>query len=481
MAIHWDDVKANIKEFLVELRGQKIGILGFSMIFIMLVIGLLAPVIAPDAHTEWGPGNERWSNNPRAAPPAWIDYVTAKSYAHQKTLNTVSTRDSRQIGDNTIYIRSWNFKMDSDVPPKDIIAEIRGTADSVTSANIIIERPDDRSITLMSLSGSDVFHNGTVSKGMTTARSQAIRDTLYTHVSDYLREEEGMTSEEMISKVNMNPTKTIFGKANEDWLDSPDTLKGEYKLKLVVTGNNLKLNEDSKVILAGAVFGVMGTDYMRQDIWQGWVWGARYGLIAGGIVAVITIILGTFYGMTSAYYGGWVDELMQRGNEIAMGIPTLPILIMVLKFWRTSIWVFVLIYSLLMWRGIAKIIRSRGLQVRQDTYVEAAESLGSSSGRVIRSHMIPQILPYAVAEAALMVPMIIIAEAGLHMLGLGDPDIVTWGTQLTEANQSGATLNFTASWHWVLFPGLGMIFLGFGFIATGMAVEKIVNPKMQQR
>ncbi|MEF8837846.1 MAG: ABC transporter permease subunit, partial [Candidatus Bipolaricaulota bacterium] len=138
----------------------------------------------------------------------------------------------------------------------------------------------------------------------------------------------------------------------------------------------------------------------------------------------------------------------------------------------------IFIMTLLYWRGIAKTIRARGLQIRQNTYVEAGEALGASGARIIRGHMIPQMLPYAFAEAALMVPMAIIAAAGLHVLGLGDPTVVTWGTMLSEANSAGATIR--GMWWWVLLPGLGITLLGFGFISAGMAVERIVNPKMKQ-
>ncbi len=556
MAIHWDDLKASAKEFLSELRGQRIGIIGFTMVAIMILIGAFAPIIAPQVNVEWSAGEERWSNNPASAQPVWIDYLTTKSYSHQKEMGSYSYRSEKYGGNTKVY--TWNLSMDDDVPYKDIILDIEGTCANMSNADVILERPDygflfscekqkeleegklplpswleyqfdqnqelapvsgrivkgdgdiwwlvvedeklfkieedngqleiykQREWTLMSYS-DEIAYNNTFDIRLSTARSKGTENSVQKnirrdYVKPYLMEQEGMSSENITELVNMKTTKVLFGKANEDWLDDTDPLKGDYQLKVLISGKDIELDKGkSKVILAGSVFGLMGTDSHRKNIFKGWVWGARYGLIAGGIVAIITIIIGTFYGMTSAYYGGWVDELMQRGNEIMMGIPTFPILIMVLKFISNSIWMFVLIYSLLMWRGIAKIIRSRGLQVRQDTYVEAAEALGSSSGRIIRSHMIPQILPYAVAEAALMVPIIIITEAGLHILGLGDPTIVTWGTILNEARSAGATSNFTATWYWVLMPGLGMIFLGFGFIATGMAVEKIVNPKMQQR
>ncbi|MFW6176582.1 MAG: ABC transporter permease subunit [Thermoplasmatota archaeon] len=278
---------------------------------------------------------------------------------------------------------------------------------------------------------------------------------------------------------DIDPVQVMFSKANEDVLSNdPDPLKGEYTIKIRTIGDDVELDKNSRIIFSGRVYGLMGTDSSGHDLALGWVWGARYALMIGGTIAILTVVLGTLYGMTSAYFGGWVDEVMQRLNEIILGINAFIIVILIMYLWKKSVWVFIGVYGALQWRGIAKIIRSRGLQIRQDTYIEAAESLGSSGGRIIRKHMIPQILPYSVAEAALMVPLFVMTEAGLSVLGLGDPNIVTWGTMLSEAREHALAGGY---WWWVLLPGLGLILLGFSFIASGMAIEKVVNPKMRQR
>ncbi len=277
----------------------------------------------------------------------------------------------------------------------------------------------------------------------------------------------------------IDPAEVLFSKTNEDILSTdPDPLKGEYNVNITVTGDQMELGKDSRIIFAGQVYGLMGTDNMGRDIARGWVWGARYALIIGASIALLTVVIGTVYGMTSAYFGGWVDEVMQRANEIVLGINAFIVVILIMYLWKKTIWVFIGVYGALQWRGIAKIIRSRGLQIRQDTYIEAAESLGSSGGRIIRKHMIPQILPYSVAEAALMVPLFVMTEAGLSVLGLGDPEIVTWGRLLSEAREFAMAGGY---WWWVLLPGVGLVLLGFAFISSGMAIEKVVNPKMRQR
>jgi len=378
-------------------------------------------------------------------------------------------------GERRRHYFTFTYDFQSDIPPREIFMMFRAEADAYYNRRFTIERPDGVTMNLESLSRSRV---GEFRETISMVRRIQIQENIHEQVEHYLRVEHqtGATREPH----NLNLPRVIFGEAGPDWMERPEPLNGEYEITIALDALNLEMKEASAT-MAGAVYGVMGTDSGRRDIFQGWVWGARYGLIAGGLVALTTIFFGTSFGMTSAYYGGWVDEFMQRLNEILMGIPTLPILIIVLQFWRRSIWVFVLIYALLMWRGAAKVIRSRGLQVAKDTYIEAAESLGSGSGRIIAKHMIPQILPYAIAQAALLVPIVIMAEAGLHILGLGDPNIVTWGTLLNQARTSGSVYNWRESWFWILFPGVGMMLVGFGFISTGMAIERIINPKMKQR
>jgi len=388
---------------------------------------------------------------------------------------------------------TFTYDMQADKVPREIFMEWSGYASRYHSRRITVQRPDSEELSeFRGFRGTDGKLEleylrrgdrvGEFSESITTFRRMRIRENLREDITSYFRDNDEIEDPPEPGVEVINPIYTIFGEANENWLQDPDPLKGEYEITITLEGSDLEVYEDETAVhIGGNVYGIFGTDRYRRDIALGWIWGARYGLYAGGIVALVTIAISTSYGMTSAYYGGWVDELMSRLQEIAMGIPTLPILIILLEFWSRSINVFVLVYALLMWRGAARVIRARGLQVAQDTYIEAAESLGSGSGRIIFRHMIPQILPYAIAQAALIVPVVIMAEAGMHILGLGDPNVVTWGTILNDARGADAVMNYQESWFWVLFPGVGMMLIGFGFISTGMAIERIINPEMQQR
>ncbi|MFP4000348.1 MAG: ABC transporter permease [Thermoplasmata archaeon] len=494
--VHWEDIKADAIDTFNEFKKHKIGIIGLTLIAFMVIMGLLAPFVATGVAEDWEQGHSRWQSNPSQAPPVWVDWITRDDYARQESLTDFTHEEVPALGTER-HRHTFTYNMTSDVLPKEIFFELRGKSDSYENRKLIVERPDsdelagepgfresDGALVLEDLSRDG--NAGEFNETVTVIRRMAMRDNIYGQMRSYLRSQDDIQNFSDPGARNINPVYSVFGKANEDWLSDPDPLKGQYNVTIEIEADNLGKGDveglsEASVEIGGAVYGIFGTDRHRRDIFMGWIWGARFGLYAGGIVALTTIFFSTSYGMTSAYYGGWVDELMSRIHEIIMGIPTLPILIIVLQFYSQSINMFVLIYALLMWRGAARVIRARGLQVAQDTYIEAAESLGSGSGRIIFKHMVPQILPYAVAQAALLVPIVIMAEAGIHILGLGDPNIVTWGTILTQAHNAKATMNYQSSWFWILFPGLGMVLIGFGFISTGMAVERIINPEMQQR
>lgn len=476
MAIRMKDLKERALTILNEFKGQKMGIVGAGIILFIFLIGLLAPFLAPNANTEWYE-TIRWRDNPKGVPPEWADYLTSDKKAPKKVFEQPSSEE--QEGDFVYLEYDYNNKYET--PSQDIIVYVKGTAaqDATVTLFITLERPDtegvedDESIGIIS---TTIGSNGTFDERFSLLKSSQQKPTIYNFGSKF------EDPETLPDQVNMDPAKVAFGKPNDHIISDPDILKGEYKIIVTLYGNNINLDtgeEGTRTILTGAKYGLMGTDNNGASITMAWVWGCRYALIIGVIVALCTVSIGTLFGMTSAYFGGWVDEIMQRINEIAIGIPTLPVMILVMFMWEQSIWVMVFLMAILYWRGIAKTIRARGLQIRQETYVEAAQSLGSGGGRIILNHMIPQILPYSVAEAALIVPLVIIAEAGLSVLGLGDPTIVTWGKLLSSAHTHQATIQ--GMWWWVLIPGFGITLLGFGFIASGMAIERVVNPKMRQR
>lgn len=479
MTIRLKDLKERTKTILSEFRRQRIGLVGVGIIIFMLILGVFAPLLAPGTIGQWESVN-RWRDNPTRAVPSWVNYISPKDYAP----NQVKYEPDDEDASGRFTEITYTFDNTYDVTPRDIIVYLKGSyTGSIPQLFIEVERPDGEVVILRDEALAVREEEQTFANRYSFFKSSDSKDRIFEHFAQ-IAIEEGLPEEDIPDRVNVEEGRILFAEKAEDMLTNPESLQGEYnvQVRLYQISGSIETDygeTDTRAIFAGAAYGLMGTDILGRDIALGWIWGARYALLLGIIVAGATVSIGTLFGMTSAYFGGWTDEIMQRINEIVIGIPTLPIMIIIMFLLEQSIWIMIFLMSILYWRGIAKTIRARGLQIRQETYVEAAESLGSGGGRIILNHMIPQILPYSVAEAALLVPIVIITEASLSLLGLGDPSIVTWGQMLSQAQEADATIQ--GLWWWVLLPGIGITLFGFAFISSGMAIERVVNPKMQQR
>ena len=134
---------------------------------------------------------------------------------------------------------------------------------------------------------------------------------------------------------------------------------------------------------------------------------------------------------------------------------------------------------LFFWVGPVKTVRSMALQIKENTYIEAAKALGASHRRIVFRHLLPQLVPYAFATMALSVPAAIVYEASISLIGLGDATVVTWGQILQDAYASGAVLQGT--WWWVVPPGIAIALMGMTFAFIGFAMDTILNPKLRTR
>lgn len=288
-------------------------------------------------------------------------------------------------------------------------------------------------------------------------------------------------NESVSSSLFVDPMALLMSKATKGLLEgSAPILKGRYVITVaflvkVPKGVDLPQFKVERARVLG-VYGLMGTDVQGRDLWPALVYGLRWALIIGITVAVISTLIGVMYGVISGYMGGYVDLVMTRVAQVVYSLPVLPLLIILTYFFGPNIWNVVLILIAFGWVGIVFTVRSMVLQIKENLYVEAARAIGASSWRIIFRHVFPQILPYTFASIALSVPGAILAEAGLSFLGLGDPNIVTWGKILHSAQASGAVLK--GAWWWVIPPGLGIAIVGMTFVFIGYALDRILNPRL---
>jgi len=256
-------------------------------------------------------------------------------------------------------------------------------------------------------------------------------------------------------------------------------LKGEYTINVTITSTAPLNFTGAKIILQGKSHGLMGTDDSGRDLWYGLIWGVRIALIVGALTSTVSAVVGLFYGSVSGYLGGFVDEAMQRVIEVFVNIPLLPIMIAIgYSRQGLSYWIVALLLAVFGWAGIARVVRSMALQMREATFVEAARCLGASTTRVLFKHIMPQMLPYIFTTMAFNVPGAIISEASLSFLGVGDKVHPTWGKILSDAQTSSAAVN--NYWWWVIPPGIGIMIIGLTFVFIGMSLDRVLNPRLRR-
>jgi peptide/nickel transport system permease protein len=209
----------------------------------------------------------------------------------------------------------------------------------------------------------------------------------------------------------------------------------------------------------------LGTDSKGRDMMAMLVSGARISLAVGLIATLIAILLGTIVGVVSAYFGGWVDSVLMRFTDVMMTFPFFLLLVMIVFIFGPSLSLIVLVIGLTGWTGAARLIRSEALSLRTREFVTAARALGASSTRVIFRHLIPNVISLIIVMSTLSIPGVILAEAALSFIGLGDPSVASWGTVLQSGQQSLDT-----AWWVAVEPGI-MLFLtvlAFNFLGDGL-------------
>lgn len=272
------------------------------------------------------------------------------------------------------------------------------------------------------------------------------------------------------------------------FFDDPATVvfsqKGDYLLRFLVSSESpsgpasVRISPVTFEIL-GLLHGVLGTDHMGSDLWAQLIYGTRLALIIGLASAFISVAIGTTVGIVSGYVGGALDEFLMRLVDVLLSIPDLPILIVLGALFGKSLLNVVIIVSAFAWMGIARIIRSQTLTLKERTFIEAARASGASGNYIMAAHILPNVTPLIFANLVLRIPGAILTEAALSFLGLGDPRVPTWGRMLQNARQFGAFTEL--AWWWLLPPGFALTFLSLAFVFIGNTVNEVLNPRYRER
>lgn len=209
----------------------------------------------------------------------------------------------------------------------------------------------------------------------------------------------------------------------------------------------------------------LGTDDKGRDMLAMLVSGARVSLEVGFLATGIAILIGTLIGVASAYFGGALDNILMRFTDVIMTFPFFLLLVLIVYMYGASMIFIILVIGLTGWTGTARLVRSEVLSLRTLDFITASKALGASDTRIIFSHLIPNTTSSIIVIATLSIPGVILAEAALSFIGLGDPAVTSWGRVLNAGQDSLVT-----TWWVAVEPGI-MLFLtvlAFNFLGDGL-------------
>ncbi|HEY5735329.1 MAG TPA: ABC transporter permease [Nitrosopumilus sp.] len=449
------------QEIKQEFLKSKMGIAGIVILLVLVSTSIVAIIAIPvETFQEWNnPSN--WISNPKVAIPIWVNIFLTEKIPEHKILKAPNIEKITSAG---IELTSHQFGLNFDYDdfPNDFIYEFSSEYSGSPLLQMSVIRPDGIKIDLLTTSLPYSKEKITHSERIFST-DHAIKKNLSLQSENFEFKFERLSAEDI-----------VFSKS---YVNEP--LKGNYIFSVDLYGVNSE-NQiyESKLIVGGKAFGIMGTDELRRDLAIGLLWGTPLALFIGLVVSIASVVAGLLYGVYAGYKGKKTDEAMMRFNDVIYALPALPFLIILSVTISNSIFVMVGFLMIFGWVGIAKVSRSMSLQIKTRGYVDAANMMGQKDSKIILKHIVPQLLPYAFASIAISVPAAITTEAGLSFLGLGDPTFPTWGQILHDANTFGAAAR--GMWWWIMPPGVMIAITGLAFVFIGNALDAIVNPKLKR-
>jgi peptide/nickel transport system permease protein len=210
----------------------------------------------------------------------------------------------------------------------------------------------------------------------------------------------------------------------------------------------------------------MGFDHLSRDLLSRVIYGTRIALTVGLLSTLISVVIGVVVGAVAGYFGGWVDEVLSLITDALMAFPLIALLIVLAAVLGPSLTTTIVVIGATAWARYARVVRAEVMSLRERDFVTAARALGALDGRIIRKHVVPNVLTSVIVLASLSVGSIIILESALSFLGLGvRPPTATWGGILSDGR--AFILRYP---HIAVFPGVMIVItvLAFNFIGDGL-------------
>lgn len=223
----------------------------------------------------------------------------------------------------------------------------------------------------------------------------------------------------------------------------------------------------------------LGTDSIGRDVYSMTLYGARASLLVGFVATAISIVLGVTVGLIAGYFGKVTDEVLMRFTDYFLVLPWFPLMVVLMTVLGAEFVYVIIVIGVTSWPSTARIVRSQVLTVKERNFIERARAVGAGDLYIMRKHVFPNVLPLVFANTVLLISLAIFSEAFLDFFGLGDPDVISWGTMLEAAYNFGAF--DSGAWWWVLPPSLSIILCVLAFSLVGYALDDIFNPRLRKR
>jgi peptide/nickel transport system permease protein len=444
----------SIKKFYAELAQYPSALIGMILIIFMFVFSIYVVIAYPYAETIalWRGDENVWYSTPKTASPSWYNWFLKDDLPETVILNSAKgdgTKTEEYSNDTNKIFISIPFEYNSKDFPQELSIYFTSTFEA---------KEPFVSVTLIKPDGTEV-KVGSFAVGKT----QTYR---FSQDQKLQRRLQGISPEQAIF---MDLTTQ-----DPNFIAMP----GTYELQIEGVAFEENSTIDAEFIVYGKVYGWAGTDHRRRDITIALMWGAPIALTFGLLSALGTTITTMIIAAIGTWYGGWIDEVIQRITEINLVLPFLSILIMIGTFYSKSLWVMLAaVIALSIFGGAIKGFRAVFLQIKESPYVEAARAYGASNWRIIMRYLVPRIIPLLIPQLVILIPSNVFLEATLNLLGLGDPVLPTWGKLIQDGMGNGALVY--GQFYWVLQPSVILLITGLAFAMVGFSMDRIFNPRLR--
>ena len=221
---------------------------------------------------------------------------------------------------------------------------------------------------------------------------------------------------------------------------------------------------------------LLGTDIMGRDLASGLFHGARISLLVGFTATLAAVLVGIAVGAIAGYYGGRVDSALMSLTELFQTIPQFIFAIVVVAILAPTVTTVTLALAIVSWPAVARLVRAEFMTLRERDFVSAGISIGMSDLRIITTQILPNALGPIIVMGSLMVATSILTEAGLAFLGLGDPNVMSWGTIIGAGRDA-----LRSAWYITAIPGLAIMFTVLGLNLVGEGLNDALNPRLKNR